>query len=298
MNVSDVTCPLCQSSDSRFFASHNQVEQNLYRCRKCGLFFVYPHSSYIPSVTDGDREPENFQFWASAAAQKAYNRWRKAENRRIADLILEDGRIHRLLEIGFGEGPLTRLILSEVDEYWGIEPVPASCDRSIKALKLDRKQACCLKAEDLDSAEPFSSLKNYFDVIILVSVFEHLSYPSKILKSAQRLLAPRGRLIISTPDSTYFRILTRLRRIVGMESWSYFHISFFKESNLQNAFTNAGFRIQFKKSYPLITPLSIRYFALLTGSKFVNIGMRILSATGFDKQLRITTLFYILEKSP
>jgi 2-polyprenyl-3-methyl-5-hydroxy-6-metoxy-1,4-benzoquinol methylase len=140
-------------------------------------------------------------------------------------------------------------------------------------------------------------MKGYFDAIIMISVLQHLPNPGQVLKTCSNLLTPGGLLLITIPDSTYFRLIHRLRRLAGMESWTPFHISFFNESNLKQIFGLSGFNIIVKDNVPMLIPESIRYFGLLMKSKFVEWGMQGLCFMKADKLFRMNELLYVLEKT-
>lgn len=292
-------CPLCQSDRTAYFATHAQVEQRLYRCQECGLFFVHPHR-HLPSPDDQTAHVQDGQeksgFWGPARAADAWDKWRATENERIGRLVLQAGEASPLLEVGFGEGPLTRVLMPKVDEYWGIEPYAPSFERAVSELALDRSRFFCLKAETLEEAEPFATMSDYFRTIIMVSVFEHLSQPARILQTCRRLLSPGGRLIISVPDSARFRWLRLMRLTFGLEPWTYYHLSFFNQRNLEQAFVKHGFSVISKKPHPLIDDLSIDYFYRVSRSRLVGLGMKGLSMSRLDRLLRIVTWFYVLEK--
>lgn len=124
-----VVCPLCHSSSTRYFFEHNVVDQKVYACCSCGFYFVWPHRSYIPSDEHKDQN-KPFTFWGSPEAQRCYDRWRQQENDRMVRWMLQQGELGKVLEIGFGEGPLTEALLPHVREYWGASRKhPASIGR-------------------------------------------------------------------------------------------------------------------------------------------------------------------------
>jgi len=291
----NILCPLCGSSSISYFAKHRDVPQNVYKCSSCGFYFVFPHESYIPGVTDGKEE----HLWCSEDAYKEYQLWREEENKRLANMVIgkdSSRQIGKLLEIGFGDGPLTKYLLPNVIEYWGIEPIPESFAETIKKLNLDKNKLLCARAEDLDELSPFSQMENYFDKIVLISVFEHVSNPVKILENCYRLLSPSGTLVISTPDSKYFRFLYWMRRVAQMEPWSYFHISFFNEKNLEAVFKLNGFEILQKSRGALVTRQSVKYFRKYTNSTMIGMLMTLFRLFNLDRWLHIDTVFYSLKK--
>ena len=265
------------------------------RCRACGLYFVHPHRPWIPSVTDGVAT-DTFAFWGNDGAHAAYGRWRTEENDRIAAMIIGGGPYRRLLEIGFGEGPLTRRMLPHVEEYWGIEPVPNHFHNTIDELGLDPKRCLCIQAENLLKNPDLAERRDTFDAIVMISVLEHLSQPREVLAACYALLRPGGKLIISTPDSTFFPLLTPLRRIGRIEPWSRFHISFFSDRCLEQAFKRTGFIVSSRQSHTLLTPASIDYYRKLKESRLLGALMTVFRFFDIDRFLRVSTLLYCLTK--
>ena len=292
-----IQCPLCGSGDVVFFKKHTTVDQKLHHCNACGLYFAYPHESYIPgNAEEKVSEPEISQFWGSKEAHTAYNKWRGEENDRIIAIINSSGPIGKVLEIGFGDGPLTEKLIPLSREYWGIEPDRSFFQRTLKRLNIQPDRVFCLKAEEIAGSEWYQKHINTFDTIIMISVFEHLSNPNNILQACHALLKPGGKIFLSTPDSTYFRLYYIIRRVLRMEPWTYFHISFFKSGNLKLLFENRELSVIRKFSAPLVTPSSIEYFGKLTNSRLVKTAMKITYWLRLDRLLRIRTYNFLLQK--
>lgn len=291
-----IACPVCGSCSASFAGKHTVVDQSLFRCGDCKMHFVYPHQSYLPTEKHDNEKDGQFNFWGSDEALLLYNRWRDEENSRIIDWIGNEGEFGRALEIGFGEGPLTERIVNRAREYWGIEPDRTSYDRTVKRLGLEDSRVFHIAAEDLSEEDWYKREKGRFDSIVMISVFEHLSSPKGVVQACADLLSVGGKLYLTTPDSTNFRYQLWLRKLFGMEPWSYFHISFFNQSGLEKLFQQCGLRVSSFHEAPLITKASSAYFAELTGSRLVGAAMRTASRLRADGLLRIGTFNYVLEK--
>src|SRR5271165_153025 len=101
----------------------------------------------------------------------------------------------RWLDIGCGRGDLLRRIRDEWEPagLWGIDPIDW-LDEDLRAdVNFDT-----LPAEDAGDLP-------VVDRVMLVEVIEHLEAPWSALRQAARLVAPGGRLVVSTPN------LARLR---------------------------------------------------------------------------------------
>lgn len=68
---------------------------------------------------------------------------------------------------------------------------------------------------------PFS--ENSFDVIITIDVHEHLSNPGLVNQELARLVKPGGRVIVTTPNGDEKKLVTRIKKAVGMRPEDYGH---------------------------------------------------------------------------
>jgi SAM-dependent methyltransferase len=96
----------------------------------------------------------------------------------------------RWLDIGCGRGDLLRAIRDEWEPagLCGIDPI----DWLAPDLK-DDVDFSAVAAEQADDLPPF-------DRVLMIEVIEHLEAPWSALRGAARLVAPGGRLVVSTPN--------------------------------------------------------------------------------------------------
>jgi SAM-dependent methyltransferase len=116
----------------------------------------------------------------------------------ILDSVLETSRPSpnlRWLDIGCGRGDLLRRIRDtwEPAELRGIDPI----DWLDEDLKAD--------VDFLATAAEHTDGLPVADRVLLVEVIEHLEAPWSGLRQAARLVAPGGRLVVSTPNLTTLR---------------------------------------------------------------------------------------------
>ncbi|MHB8370865.1 MAG: class I SAM-dependent methyltransferase [Leptospirales bacterium] len=289
-NNNIVKCPLCESSSCILAYDFSS---SLYICASCGLYFSWPHTSVLPESEEGQDEKAH---WGGRNPYEAYAAWREFENKRVASVIVRYGPFGKILEIGYGTGALTSILLPSSEEYWGIEPYPEHYKETREKLGLHPDMVFCTTAEKMLENSSIIDAAGSFNAIVMVSVFEHLSKPIEVLKACNSLLKPGGLLFLSTPDSTYFKYLVRIRRLGNLPLWSSDHISFFNEANLESAFSHVGFSVVEEASHSLMSDDSIQYFYRKSGSRMVYLSMKTFSALGIDRLLRITTLFYVLRK--
>lgn len=123
----------------------------------------------------------------------------------ISNLISKFG-IGKILDVGCGDGYITSLIFENFKDVIGI-------DISKKAIKFAReKNQGVTFVVGTCTNLPFSD--ESFDTIVASEVIEHINYNDgkAFLKEARRVLSPKGKIIISTPNLSnlyrrYLRIL-------------------------------------------------------------------------------------------
>ncbi len=112
-------------------------------------------------------------------------------------------------------------------------------------------------------AKPFEELRlpeNYFDVITLWQVLEHVPYPLVLLREIHRILKPGGLLALSTPD-----IKGVPARILGRRWWNIrrLHINQFTTKTLTTVLKNSGFKDISSASYKESISLLMLFIPIL-----------------------------------
>lgn len=153
----------------------------------------------------------------------------------LLDLV---GGSKRVLDIGCSTGYLGEALVAAGCSVSGIEFDAAAAEKA--RAHLDRVVEADL--ERLDFADHFED--GEFDVLVLGDVLEHLTQPVAVLRSALRLLAPGGSVVISVPNVTHGSV--RLALLQGR--WRYTdtglldrtHIRFFTRQSLHTLLAEAG----------------------------------------------------------
>jgi SAM-dependent methyltransferase len=140
------------------------------------------------------RNPRTFLERVDTAEQTLVPRLRifVAEHRRYR--ATERGRPLRVLDVGCGPQAVLAQHLEAGDTYWG-------CDfRPEPGVPLEHYISIDLNEESLAVRLPGER----FDVIFCGEVIEHLFSPDALLEDLRALLAPRGIVILSTPNLGYY----------------------------------------------------------------------------------------------
>jgi 2-polyprenyl-3-methyl-5-hydroxy-6-metoxy-1,4-benzoquinol methylase len=192
------------------------------KCKNCRLM-------YVNLIENGSKINEDYSKMGSTDASIIRGSRLRAAKSQLG-LIKKYKSGTRLLDIGCGEG----FFLCSASR----------AGYTTKGVELSQDAAAYARREfGLDvEAKPFEEMQipeNYFDVITMWQVLEHLPYPLTTLKEIYRILKPDGLLAVSTPDigGIPAKILQR-----GWWNIRRLHINQFTTKTLMSMLRNAGFK--------------------------------------------------------
>ena len=171
----------------------------------------------------------------------------------IADEVVSR-RPARTLDLGCGEGVLLGTLASRLPEdslLVGMDVVPPPLGARWLAV-----------TGDIASSLPFAD--DSFDVVVAGEVIEHVPHPDLLLSEIRRVLAPSGRLVLSTPNIVGWanRVLVPLGiqplftetssevhlgrrwRVLGQGNQVQGHLKVFSHRALREILERTGFTIQ------------------------------------------------------
>jgi len=152
----------------------------------------------------------------------------------VERLIPNKLRKGRILDLGCGRIPFF-LINTKFKEKYGVDP----------SLKRIDSQNMILKKFFLDHKTKLPFKNNFFDVIIMLAVFEHIepNHLTDILKEIKRILKPNGIFILTTPCpwiDWLNKLMSKLRMTSTIEAQE--HKGVYNKSLIFNYFSKAGFK--------------------------------------------------------
>ncbi len=225
-----ITCNLCGGIDFvDFLPAYSRSEGlqeklRLVKCRRCGLVTLaptpswdqlskfYPRSYYAGGPSEG--------LLARLADSLDSVRRGKPETKR-----------GRLLDVGCGNGDFLASMATLGIEVYGVEP-------SESGYAICKSRGLNVQNAFLDQTE---FREEYFDVITINHVLEHVPDPSLTLRQIRRLLKPDGILIVQVPnlDSFAFRVSGAHYLHLDVPR----HLSHFSKSTLVGLLKKEDFRI-------------------------------------------------------
>ncbi|MBZ5536903.1 MAG: class I SAM-dependent methyltransferase [Acidobacteriia bacterium] len=192
-----VSCLVCGLKDFEIILQKNDFE--IFRCRQCGFGSVAP-------MPDDDfllrfyEQQEYFQSdgvfgYSDYESKREFYLGLFRDHLRILNGHSEPGR---LLDLGCGKGDFLSLAREAGWEVCGVE-ISDSCRR-----EAERRAGVPVYS----SPRYLSDKREFFDVITMWEVIEHLPHPDRVLSEVLPLLRAGGLLAMTTPNT---RNLTALR---------------------------------------------------------------------------------------
>jgi 2-polyprenyl-3-methyl-5-hydroxy-6-metoxy-1,4-benzoquinol methylase len=233
-----VVCNLCGADNTKFrflVRDRNSKEKsvfNLVECKTCGLVYLNPRptkeeiNEYYPPWYHSRAEKEivdieKTMIWGIP--------WREAMQKK-AKPILRHKKEGRILDIGCGDGSLLKFMKELGWETHGIDFNEGSANYAREVLGLD---VFAGRLEEVSCPEDF------FDIIILFHVLEHLPDPLKTLERVRPLLKEDGVLLIEVPNFASFEARVFRSRWIGIAAPVHLHQ--FAPHTLEAMLKSAGF---------------------------------------------------------
>lgn len=190
LKLNDHSCPFCNGANLLHYSApaHDAAPLmvNIIQCKDCEAGWQWPlQRTELQSVVEfknayGDR---NEGSYFDPMKRKAVA---NCQGDFLAAKFTKPGR---LLDIGCGDGNFARLMAERGWDVVGLDP-------AILSEITERKATGCLRLQpgsisELDKSE-------YFDVVTLWDVVEHVEKPDQLIAEAATRLAPGGSIVIET----------------------------------------------------------------------------------------------------
>lgn len=226
------TCFLCKNSKIK--PSFKKLGYKFTKCLKCGLYWIDFNFSYNQFLNNFYQEgyfkgDKNFRAYADYGDDKKII---LKNMRHYLKKIHHFKKQGNLLDIGCAFGYFLEISQSNGFNAFGI-------DVSKYAVEIANQKA--LGKIKLGTVGQVNFKHNFFNVITMFDIVEHLKSPKRDLKIIRKLLCPEGLLVIQTGDSE--SLWTKIFK----KRWHFFappqHIFFFNKKNIAELLKQTGFKV-------------------------------------------------------
>ena len=240
----EIACNLCGSHDARLLypstltrltlnaedfrctSAAYGVHPPIVRCNTCGL--VYANPRFDSSVVRDNYSVVEDPTYVEEREGRVLTFSRNLKP--FEALVASNSPTRRLLDVGCHIGVMVELAQERGWEAWGVEP-------STWASEQARSRGLHVITGTLDHADVPS---DYFDVVTMWDVIEHLTDPAAELRNVLRVLKPGGIFAIHTIDiESWFARLTGKRWPWLMEM----HLYYFSPRTLTRMLEQMGYQV-------------------------------------------------------
>jgi len=252
-DVIERNCPLCNSND--YMKIHKERGAiGIVRCKNCSLIYTNPMVRDSEKNYWGDEDKYYEEARLIFNGQGAHHRdLNYLEDLKRIKEIKPDGNF---LDIGTNVGFFLRHTRGRSWNVFGVEPSPALSKMARRYFGLDVRNTY------LDNA---GFEEDFFDIVTMIDVFEHISDAKKILLDIRRVLKKDGILFIKVPNGNYNLLKLWLAKASGkLKDYdifdSYEHVAHYSHKTLKKKLKECGFKI--KKTFigrPVQIPVWHKY---------------------------------------
>ena len=207
------------------------------KCKRCGLIYTNPRLNQ-DLIFKGYSMGEDPTFVSQAKG-------REITFARSLNYIEKHAKKGKILDIGTAGGTFLHVAKQRGWAVYGLEPNKWLCDWGKKQYGIDISHKSLFDQQYPD---------NFFDVVTLYDVLEHMGDPKRTLQECNRILKPGGILVVNYPDiGSWLSRLMRRRWIFLLSV----HIYYFTRPTIKAMLAKTGFKVEVVK--PHIQTLSLGY---------------------------------------
>lgn len=225
-----IACPVCGSE--KFDKVYEKRWFTYGRCAGCQFFYVNPRPTHEAIVNYYGKAKANRFFQEKIIEPTIDVRLERIFKPRLELLNQIYPQKGKLLDVGCSIGLFLELAKKDGWEPYGVE----FSDVAVEACKQKGVKVSTLPIEQSDFPD------NYFDVISLWEVLEHVIAPDKVIEGCFKRLRPSGKLIITVPNiaAIEFQVLGKEHTNISAP----IHLNYFSPDQLAAFLKSKGFKIE------------------------------------------------------
>ena len=230
-------CPFCGSME--YTPIHiERGAVGVVKCKNCRLIYTNPMVKEAEKNYWGDEKKYFYEARLIFKGLLGHHRDRNyLEDLKKIEAFRPAGNF---LDIGTNMGFFLRHTRGKNWKVFGIEPSPALSEIARKYFHLNVKNTYLDDGNFQD---------NFFDVITMTDVFEHISEPKKILSQIKKVLKDDGILFIKVPNGHYNLLKLWIAKMTGRAKDydlfdSYEHLVHYSHQTLKKMLEASGFIIK------------------------------------------------------
>jgi len=246
-------CPFCNASN------HKKIYQErgalgIVRCLQCSLVYVNPRLKNPEKIYWGNVDKYIQEARLIFNGRAMHHRDQNYVN--DLKLISQYKPSGRFLDIGTNMGFFLRNARGKKWDLYGVEPSPSLSEAARKYFGLNVKTAF-LEDAGFDN--------DFFDIVTMTDVFEHIPQPAKILTEVHRVLKPEGIVFIKVPNGSFNLSKLALARLFGkLKDYdlfdSYEHVVHYSHKTIGSMLEKCKFKIvRVAIGRPMQTPVWHNY---------------------------------------
>ena len=218
------------SSGNYAAASFHILEDQVVRCRQCGLVYINPRpksETIVKGYSDAVDEAYVSQF------EGRYATFRQC----LKEIEKACSKRGRVLDVGCAAGIFLKAAKDSGWETAGVEPSRWLAEWGNNKFGVNIKPGTLEQAHFPDS---------YFDVVTLWDVLEHVPDPAATLREINRILKPGGVIAVNYPN-----IGSNLARAFGRKWWFLLsvHLYYFVPKTIRALLEKEGFSMLLHKRH-------------------------------------------------
>ncbi|OIO26077.1 hypothetical protein AUJ14_02945 [Candidatus Micrarchaeota archaeon CG1_02_55_22] len=218
------------TSDNYSAASFHILEDQVVKCNKCGFLYINPRPK-SEMIVKGYSDAVDETYVSQSEGRLATFKEGLA---RIEKAYPQKGRI---LDVGCAAGFFVKTAKEGGWDAYGVEPSRWLAEWGNNNLGLN------LKSGTLEEA---AYPNNYFDVVTLWDVLEHVPDAAATLKEIHRILKPGGLVVVNYPN-----IGSNLAKVFGRKWWFLLsvHLYYFTPHTIKKMLEHNGYEMVVHKHH-------------------------------------------------